>query len=145
MFGALAEGSQWTDGVLILSVPSLPPILHPSTYHSVVASTCNVSFLFPQETNVSFCMPPLLAQQSCMQWLQEIDDAVSCHPCLCTHRRLWGRVCLYHCCAKTYKHQWLDITESPFDLREHRAFDLVSDKAVCFYPQRPAPSDPHFD
>lgn len=61
-----------------------------------------------------------------------------------THRRLWCRVCLHHCCAKTDKHQWPDVTESPFDLREHRTFISVSDKAVCFYPERPAPSDPHF-
>lgn len=39
MFGALAEGSQRTDGVLIPSVAFLPPTLHHSTYHS--APTCS--------------------------------------------------------------------------------------------------------
>lgn len=39
MFGALAEGSQRTDGVLIPSVAFLPPTLHRCTYHS--APTCS--------------------------------------------------------------------------------------------------------
>lgn len=39
LFGALAEGSRQTDGVLIPSVAFLPPTLLHSTYHS--ARTCS--------------------------------------------------------------------------------------------------------
>lgn len=84
MFGTLAGGSQRTDGVLILSAAFLPPILHHSTYHSLLTRSHVVVLLFPQgEKNSPLLSETLNAAHVGRNWLWK-HVCVSCHAGLCT-------------------------------------------------------------